>query len=165
MVDVNDAPIAELVNHAQLEQRVPLYLCARRLLQRYLINLESLCEVLQTGRSVVHEVGQLETRFVLSLLLVKCQLEISECQLLIEIEFGDVKSGQPFAFAGGRIKHLASYLAKQGLLCHEDGELLQEERRVEGCHTLTHLGELHIEPRGLRIAALLDEFVSALHVY
>ena len=47
MVDINDAAVTELVDHAQLEQGVPAYLRTLRLGLRDLVDLQCLREILQ----------------------------------------------------------------------------------------------------------------------
>lgn len=53
---------------------------------RHLIDLESLREVLLPSRAVVHEISDFKARLVLSLLLVKGNLEKSESKLLIDVK-------------------------------------------------------------------------------
>ena len=78
MVDINDTTISKLMNHTKLEQSVTPDLRALRLRLRDLVDLEGLGEVLQTRRTIVHEIGDLETCFVFSLFLVQGELEIAE---------------------------------------------------------------------------------------
>ena len=71
MVDVDHASIAELMDHAELEQCMPTNLYTLSGSLRHFVDLKGLGEILQTGGTIVHEVGDLQTGFILSLLLVE----------------------------------------------------------------------------------------------
>jgi hypothetical protein len=51
-----------------------------------LVYVESLFVVLQSTRAIVHEVSQFQTSIILCVLLVQCQLQILECELLVQIK-------------------------------------------------------------------------------
>ena len=86
MVYIDNAAIAKLMDHAQLEQRMTPDLSVLRLRPRHLVNLQGLSEVLQPCGSVIQEVCYLQAGLILRLFLVEGDLQVSERQLFVQIK-------------------------------------------------------------------------------
>ena len=71
MVYIDNITVTKLVNHAQFEERVAADLRVLRLLLSHFVYLESLGEVLQARRAVVHKVSELQTGLIFGLLLIE----------------------------------------------------------------------------------------------
>ena len=71
MINIDNIAITKLVNHTQFQKRVAADLRVLRLLLSHFVDLKSLGKVLQARSAIVHKVCELETSFVLGLLLIE----------------------------------------------------------------------------------------------
>ena len=157
MIDVNNTPIAELVNHAKFEQSVPSDLSVLRLLLGYFVDLKGLVEVLKATRAIVHEISYLETGLIFSFLLIQRHLQVAESQLPVNVKLVQlvpllIHMASLFLI----IEDLRRYLAQECSRGVKDIEFFKKKSSVESCYTLTLLCQLHVEPGGLLVLVEFD---------